>query len=233
MKNSNVIITAGGIGKRFDSNLPKQFISLNGKAIITYSINEFLKLPNCSKIIITLPKNHIDYFNQNILQNYPQENIVAVAGGNERHQSIRRNLHLLEKNAEIVIIHDAVRPFISFQSVIQAIEKLENQGIIFASKSKNTLKTVENNIVQTTLDRNKIYNIQTPQIFRKDILVECYEKLQDFKNITDDASVLEKFGKKVDIFEYSDLNIKITDKNDLMLAKAIIKISENLKTFKF
>jgi len=215
MKKS-VIIVAGGSGKRMGADIPKQFLEIKGKPILLHTIEAFYNYSKAIKIVVVLPENQIDYW-QKISSNLDTEiDYEIVAGGKERFFSVQNGLKVVS-DTQLVAVHDGVRPFVS-QKIIENGFKIAHEfgNAVASIKVKDSYRIIDNQ-ENKYIDRNKLRIIQTPQIFRYDILQRAYE--QKFSNLfTDDASVVEKLGHKINLFEGEEKNIKITTKEDLRLA---------------
>ncbi len=150
---------------------------------------------------------------------------VMVAGGSERQHSVLNALKACNPETDLVFIHDGVRPFVKQSDLDNLISKMENcDAAILAGKEKNTLKLVKQNIIEKTVPRVNIYKAFTPQVFRFKQIIELHAKAKDVEyNFTDDASILEYFGKLVEIVECGDYNLKLTEPADLQYAEYIIK----------
>lgn len=219
MSKNIVIIVCSGIGKRMNSNVPKQFIKVNDKPIVCYTIDKFENCNYIDEIIIVTNKEYIDYFKNSIINDYNYKKISAVIeGGKERLNSVYNGINYIEYNEDsIVLIHDGVRPFIDEKDIINIIEETKMyNACILGVKVKDTVKICKDGFIQTTPNRENIWLAQTPQAFKYNIIKEAYEYA--FNNnlfVTDDASVVENFGFKVKIIEGNYSNIKITTKEDL------------------
>ena len=218
MSKNIVIIVCSGIGKRMNSNVPKQFIKINDKPIVCYTIDKFENCNYIDEIIIVTNKEYIDYFKNSIINDYNYKKISAVIeGGKERLNSVYNGINYIKCNKDsIVLIHDGVRPFIDEKDIISIIEKTKiYDACILGVKVKDTVKICKDGFIQTTPNRENIWLAQTPQAFKYNIIKEAYEYA--FNNnlfVTDDASVVENFGFKVKIIEGNYSNIKITTKED-------------------
>ena len=217
MKNIAIIVCSG-VGKRMGTNIPKQFLKVNNKPIICYTIDKFENCSQIDEIIIVTNKNYIDYFKNDIVHNYNYKKIVKVVeGGKERLNSVYNGINSIEDKNNIVLIHDGVRPFIEEKDIINIIEntKIYN-ACILGVKVKDTVKICKDGFIENTPNREDIFLAQTPQSFKYELLKEAYDYIIN-NNIfvTDDASVIESFGEKVKIVEGSYNNIKITTPEDL------------------
>ena len=218
-----LILTAGGIGKRFGSETPKQFVFLKGKPLFILTLDNLLKIQEFNNIILTYPKSWENVFFDLIEQFPPSRTVDFVEGGSERFYSVWNALqHPSIKSTDIVLIHDAVRPFVTSSLIERLLNGIANfDGVIPGIKVKDTLKeSDENGVALHTLNRNKIFAIQTPQAFKTQILVESYSKaINDGKIFTDDSGVAEFAGFRIKIVEGEEINIKITTPLDFAFAE--------------
>lgn len=224
---TSAIIPAAGLGTRFDSKNKKQFELLSGKPVLYYSLNT---LQNCNfidEIVLVVNDDDIEMTKENIVNKYSFTKVSKIIpGGKERQLSVKKGFNSLNSETDLVVIHDAARPFISSNLIKKAVNKAKKNGsAIMAIKTKDTLKQAgENNLeVEKTLPRNNIWRAQTPQVFKYEILLNGYSKIDITKcELTDESGLAEISGCKVNIVEGSELNIKITTKEDLKLAESII-----------
>lgn len=220
----NAIILAGGKGKRMNAKMSKQYIDLNGKPILYYTLKRFTELEVIDKVILVLSKDEIDYCKKEILEKYNLKVHIIVEGGAERQDSVFNALKYID-NSDIVLIHDGARPFVS--------DKIINDGIEYAKKygcaapgvtPKDTIKIKDNNNFSiSTPNRNSLVAIQTPQVFKGQIIKECHEKIKnDSITVTDDTMVVERYNNIVYLYDGEYINIKITTPEDLILAEKLI-----------
>jgi len=218
--NFAVIIVAGGAGKRFGSKEPKQFLLLNKKKMFEWSILAFKKLKQCKQIILVVPEYKIDE-----MQKYKKVyDIDIVCGGKERYNSVKNGLDIVKDNIDIVAVHDAARPLIT-EKIIEEVFKsaIKYGGAISAAIARDTIKFSKNGKnISKSIDRNNIWQAQTPQMFKTEILKKVYSKKIP-KNVTDDAQLVEKLGKKVMLVDGGYENFKVTQPVDFMLAEYILK----------
>lgn len=218
-KENFILISAGGIGARMNSEIPKQFLLLKGRPILMHTIERFFKFEMFSKIILSLPENHFPLWKK-LCEDYnfdiPHK---IVAGGKTRFHSVKNAL--LETYGEnLTAIHDGVRPLVSSDAIKNAFAMAqEKENAVLSRDIPFSIRKVSGD-TSKAVDRTKYREIQTPQIFRTDILKAAYEKeFQDF--FTDDASVVEAYGQTINLCEGNVENIKITNKSDLILAEAL------------
>lgn len=219
MKQS-VIITAGGIGKRMNNVLPKQFISINGLPVLMHTINKFYEYNAEIQIVISLPKDYIQMWKELCGKHDFMIQHEIAEGGKERYHSIKNALQKV--SGEIVMVHDAVRPLVSLQTISKVVEKAKNNGAaIPVLPVKDTLRKGSQDKSQHQ-DRSEFWIVQTPQAFKLELLQEAYE-IPFSSNVTDDASLVEAFGKQVFLTEGNEENIKITTPFDLELVEFLLK----------
>lgn len=224
-----VIIMAAGSGTRMGAGRPKQFLELEGKAILQKTIEVFLNACPGISVITVLPQDFIGYWREYCLENNfvcPQ---ILVPGGITRFHSVRNALDRVLEGA-LVAVHDGVRPLLSEGLVRDMFEKAEGvPALIPVTPCVDTMKVLENKdgelvaVPGAKADRSVLYGAQTPQIFHSEILKEAYAMPYD-TSFTDDASVVEKYGKSLSYVVGERLNIKITTQDDLLLARAILSV---------
>ena len=226
---SAVIVAAGkGTRMKYKPNISKQHIDILGKSVVLRTIEKFVEAESIDEIILVIIKEEEEYFRNQVLNLIETDKpIKLVYGGKERVYSCYNGIMATNKNTDVVLVHDGVRPFVKTSEINEVVRVSKETGAaVLAVKSKDTIKIAPSNIIEHTPDRDNVYMIQTPQGFSKKTLVEAYEKLisseSDFVP-TDDASVVENYGQKVRIVEGSYENIKITTLSDVVLAEAILK----------
>ena len=220
------VIVAAGKGKRMGTEISKQFLPLGGKEILAHTVQKFEKAKNIRDIILVTGADSLQDV-QEMAQEYGWEKIVSiVAGGKERHDSVWNGLQQVAADTEIILIHDGVRPFVTEDILNISIETaLEMGGCVAGVPAKDTIKVCDGeNIAIATPDRNVLWQIQTPQTFRKERIVKAYEQAKEDGFVgTDDASFAEHCGYPVKVIMGSYRNIKITTKEDLIIGEAFLK----------
>lgn len=214
------IIVAGGTGKRMGESLPKQFLKLGGTPILIHTLQAFNIADPEIELIITLPKEEIQFWDElNVWhQNYITHKVVA--GGESRFHSVKNALEHVDEG--LVAIHDGVRPFVSPDIIYESFKLAsEKQAVITAVKMKDSVRQLTEDGKSKNIDRSTLRMVQTPQTFSVDLLKSAYNT--EFKNhFTDDASVVEAYGKDVSLIEGDYRNIKITTPEDLVIAEALL-----------
>ena len=220
------VIVAAGKGKRMGTEISKQFLPLGGKEILAQTVQKFEKAKNIRDIILVTGADSLQDV-QEMAQEYGWEKIVSiVAGGKERQDSVWNGLQQVAADTEIILIHDGVRPFVTEDILNISIETaLEMGGCVAGVPAKDTIKVCDGeNIAIATPDRNALWQIQTPQTFRKERIVKAYEQAKEDGFVgTDDASFAEHCGYPVKVIMGSYRNIKITTKEDLIIGEAFLK----------
>lgn len=218
--NRYAIIVAGGIGSRMGASQPKQFLMLGEKPILAHTIDKFLAIPNI-KIILTLPRDHFDKWNSIQLNYLPNAQITVVEGGETRFHSVLKGLSQIKEKDSLVAIHDAVRPLIKVKTIKASFETAEkNNSAVVCVPLKDSIRSVQNGNNKSE-NREDYKLIQTPQTFNSDLLIQSYNQPYH-ASFTDDASVFEAYGNKINLIEGDYSNIKITTKEDLFFAEAFL-----------
>ena len=224
---NGVIIVAAGSGSRMNMGINKQFIKLNNKEIIVYTLEKFYKHKNIDEIVVVVKEQEAKFFKKEIIDKYNFENIKIAYGGKERQNSVYNGLKMLDKKCDIVLVHDGARPFISEQLIDSCIEEAKSHNaVVVGVPVKDTIKVInEDNDIVDTPERSKLWAVQTPQTFNYDILVKSYEDAFENKFYgTDDAMLVERIGYKVKMIEGSYNNIKITTQEDLNIGIQILQV---------
>lgn len=226
MKNV-AIIAAGGFGKRMGAEMPKQYLLLSGKPILSHTLSKFEDALSIDAIILVLPQNDIDYVKGEIVDKHGISKITdMIAGGKERQDSVRNAIDLIDGDTDIVLIHDGARPFITTELINLSVERaLEDGAVALGLPVKDTVKSVDDRgIIRKTLDRDTIWIAQTPQAFRREVICEAYRSAYKSNySATDDSCLVERLGIEVRIITGSSDNIKITTKDDIILGEALLR----------
>lgn len=223
-----VIIAAAGQGKRMEKSLNKIFIEIEGETVIRRTVSIFQSIEACTQIFVAAHPNEVDYMKEH-LDDFDKV-VDIIPGGKERQHSIREVLKR-RMDTDIVMTHDAARPFVKVDSILASYDEIKyKEAVILGVRAKDTVKKVIKGIVQETPNRSELWQIQTPQTFKRDVIVEAYNLAEKKGYIgTDDASVVEQAGYEVHVVESDYTNIKITTEEDLIFAKAIIQKEKKKK----
>lgn len=227
------IILAAGQGKRMKSNIQKQFMLLNGKPILYYSLQCFQTSVFIDQIILVTGEKEIEYCKKEVVEPYSITKVSQIiAGGAERYESVEHGLDAIKNEYEqgIVLIHDGARPFVTHTMIEDSIKTAKEYGACTVGMPvKDTIKVVddEGNGIHTP-DRKTLWQIQTPQTFQVSLIKKAHEsmKMANVGNITDDTMLVEQFCERyVKVIEGSYQNIKITTPDDIILANAFLENS--------
>ena len=214
------VITAGGTGQRMGYDIPKQFIELSGSPILMHTIKRFSQFDKTSKIIVSLPAEQIEHW-QNLCRKH-NFNIKhqTVKGGENRFESVKNALKLTSGNG-LTAIHDGVRPFVGNETLQRCFETAKKLGNAIAVQDITFSLRKITNSGSISQNRTLFKEVQTPQVFETDKIKAAYNQ-EFFNNFTDDASVFEKAGFEINIVKGNRENIKLTSPFDLITAKAIL-----------
>lgn len=239
-KNCTAIVLSAGQGKRMGASVQKQYIELQGKPIIYYTLSVFQKSDIIDDIILVVGKGQINYVQEEIVQKYHFTKVkTIVEGGHERYASVWQGLKAREydkyyENIQdgYVFIHDGARPFVDEEMLERAYDTVRKyKACVAGMPSKDTIKLInEEQFAVTTPERKYVWSVQTPQVFEKTLIFEAYARLMEEEcvHVTDDAMVVEQMMHlPVKLFEGSYENIKITTPEDLDIAR--IFLSKKLK----
>lgn len=222
------LIVAGGSGTRLKTaNQPKQFIDINGKPLLTYSISAFENHPKIDAIVIVVINEYIDLVKKWCNQYNFLKVKAVISGGSTRQESVFNGLKEIKsfaKDDDIVLIHDAARPLISKEIINNNIEAcLKHDAVTTALLSKDTvIHSINQQSINDVPNRKELYQSQTPQTFKLSLILEAHQK-NNSDNATDDAQLVLGLGKDVFIIEGSSLNFKVTTDEDLTMLKALVK----------
>ena len=221
------IVLAAGSGSRMNQKKEKQFLLLDGKPVLYYSLRTF-EASIVDEIILVTKEKDIDYCRQEIVEKYGFTKVRRiVSGGKERYDSVQRGLKAADKRNNIIMIHDAARPFVTNRMILDSISAARRyKACTVAVPVKDTIKFVdEYEFGVETPDRSTLYIIQTPQTFDRGLLREAYDRLRisGDKDITDDTMIVERYlDQRVKMVEGSYKNIKITTPEDMPVAEALL-----------
>jgi len=220
----SAIIVAAGQGLRLKADVPKPLVKIGRRPVIIYSLSILNKHPDIDEIVVVLNAENQRQIVKAI-KNHSFKKIKSfILGGKRRQDSVYNGLKEVSANTDWVLIHDSARPFIDSKSITEVIEAAKRTGAaILGVPVKATIKSIKSGgMVDITLDRSNLWEIQTPQVFKKELILRAYKEYSN-RNVTDDASLVEKLGKKVKIVPGSYENIKITTQEDLLFAQAIVE----------
>ena len=218
-----VIIPMAGVGARFKTTLPKPLVQLNGKPIFVYALEAFQASSFIESIIAVVNETHLMEFEE-IVRQYPLSKVIhVIPGGEARKDSVYHGLNMLDQDTEGIVIHDGVRPFVTADLIESVVRELtEHKAVVTAVPVKPTIKKVNKKtmVVQETLPREELWEIQTPQGFQREIIFQAHERIRE-GNPTDDAMMVEQLGVPVKVVMGDYKNIKITTPEDLIVAEVL------------
>jgi 2-C-methyl-D-erythritol 4-phosphate cytidylyltransferase len=216
-----VVIPAGGVGARFGGRIPKQFLRLQRVPVLTVTVGHFARHPAVMAIVVAAPEAHVARARRVLAPIARRKSLLVVPGGRTRQDSVWLAMQAVPDEAELIVVHDAVRPLIT-RGLIDAVARAaaESGAAICALPIAETVKRVREDIVEATLDRSELRAVQTPQAFHADLLREAHEKAQrDGVVGTDDAMLVERLGHPVRVVRGLAQNVKITTPDDLRRAR--------------
>lgn len=216
------IVPAAGYGKRLGAKVKKPFILLGGKPLVSYALRTLNSCPRVNGIIIASERSCVKRLKRIAKRFKINKLIDVVVGGKTRSESVRNCMKRIDPSFDIVIIHDAARPLIDKKTIEKTVKVAQIFGsCIVAVPESDTIKSAGRDLfIKATLDRNKIFRAQTPQAFRSAVIRKAYSVKR--AGVTDDASLVEAIGGRVKIIEGSYKNLKITTREDLKIAEALL-----------
>ena len=221
-----VILPAAGNSSRFQQqNRKKVFVELKGRPVWVRSAEFFVNRDDVVQTLITISPDDMDWFREKFQANLAFLNVEIVAGGQERADSVQNALAKVRDDVDYVAIHDAARPLLAKVWVNDVFAAAEKYGAaLLAIPVTSTLKRVDRNqAIQQTVDREGLWAAQTPQVFRRDLLIEAFRNRGSL-NATDEAQLVEKLGHPVHVVPGSPLNLKITTPDDFRMAEALLDV---------
>jgi 2-C-methyl-D-erythritol 4-phosphate cytidylyltransferase len=222
------IVVAAGKGTRLGGNRPKQFLELDGVPVIVHTLRQFERCKEIDEVIVVLPADDVAGF-QSLAREFKLQKLSRViAGGATRAQSVQRGLAVIDE-AELVAVHDGVRPFVTPAEIDQVMASARATGAaILVAPVADTIKEIKDDRVVRTLQRTQLRRALTPQCFRFDLLKQAYERLIEVEaegiEVTDDCLLVERLGVEIAAVEGSSRNIKITRAEDLVLGEALLRL---------
>lgn len=219
-----VVLPAAGSGKRMGAGQNKLFLELLDKPILIHTLEVFQQDPSCTGIWLAVKPEERDYI-QGLLEQFGITKVKGLpAGGAERQHSVHSCMKEMQQ-VDIVLVHDAARPFITHDIIANLVQSAHQNGAAIAGvRAKDTMKKVRNGIIEETVDRDSLWIIQTPQAFQYDLIVEAEDVAEKVGFLgTDEAMLVERLGHTVHIVESSYENVKMTTQEDLLFGEAILR----------
>jgi 2-C-methyl-D-erythritol 4-phosphate cytidylyltransferase len=228
--NVHVLVPAAGSGSRIGGDIKKQYLELGGQPVLVQTLRRLAAQTLLDTIHLVVPPGDIDYCRRELVEGFRLDKIGRIIGGGaERQDSVRNGLEACgATDRDVVLVHDAVRPFFPTDRIGPLVQRAAVEGAaLLAIPAQDTIKEIFDGRVRATLDRRLLWQVQTPQAFRFEVIVEAHRKAlkSDFSG-SDDASLVEWAGGTVAVLEGHPHNIKITTPADLALARALLACRE-------
>lgn len=226
MGKNSAIILAAGKGSRMGEKINKQYLSIKGYPILYYTLKAFSENDHIDEIIVVVAEDEMEYCKNHIIEKYNFSKVKSIViGGNERQNSVLNGL-MAVSSCDIVLIHDGARPFIADSIINSGINYANCYGAAACGViPKDTIKIKDSaGFSLETPEREALFCVQTPQIFKYDLILDCHKRIhEEGIKVTDDTMVVERYGSRVYLYEGSYNNIKITTPEDLNLGKQILE----------
>lgn len=225
------LIPCAGQGKRMGGSVSKPFLEIYQHPLLKYTLDKFQKNSLVDQIVLISQTYEIEYYQKYIVDKYGFSKVKAiVAGGRERQESVQCGISVLDKDTEWVIIHDGVRPLIASGTLTKAIKMAFEKGcVVVGVPAKDTIKKVNlESIIEETPPRHTLWHVQTPQIFRRNIIERAYiEAARRGWQGTDDSYLVEMMGEKVYMLRGDYTNIKVTTPEDLLYVREFLRMDRS------
>eukprot|EP00892_Ulva_mutabilis_P010955 jgi/Ulvmu1/8231/UM041_0040.1 len=221
----SVVLLAGGVGKRMGADIPKQYLDLCGRPIAAHSFLKFSAMPEVKEIVIVCAPDWRYIFEDQISSMSTAKPIKYALPGQERQDSVQNGFLAIDKDSALVAVHDSARPLVTLNDFRQCLHDADKHGAaVLGVPVKPTIKQVgPDMMVELTLDRAKLWDVQTPQVIRPYLLREGFKAVQrDDLQVTDDVSIIEAIGKPVKMTQGSYTNIKVTTPDDMSVAERFL-----------
>ncbi|HUI50483.1 MAG TPA: 2-C-methyl-D-erythritol 4-phosphate cytidylyltransferase [Terriglobales bacterium] len=229
------ILPAAGLGTRMGAETPKQFLELDGVPIVILSLRRIAACPQVSQIIVATRQEGIEKLESRIRHENFRQPVRVIKGGDSRQESVAQALKLIPNDVELVLVHDAVRPFVASEHITRVIEEARLcKAAIVGIPAMDTVKEVKRGslpedvaLITNTVPRERIVLAQTPQVFATALLKEAFARAEaDGVNASDEAGLVERLGHDVHVVQGSERNIKITRPADMDLARFYLQLEQ-------
>lgn len=221
---NSAIIAAGGSGTRFPSEKPKQFLEIAGKPLIFHTLDRFEECSSIDEIILVLPSNETEDFKKLAESRHLKKLKRISAGGKTRAESVFKGLQAVNENCRIVAVHDGARPLVSSEEISRTIEKAKESGAAcLTAKVTDTIKRIAGDKIIGTIDRETLRRALTPQCFQIEILQRAFAGADLSEAVTDECFLVERLGVEIASVNGSAQNIKITTREDFVIAEILLK----------
>ena len=222
------LILAAGKGLRFGDRIPKQFRVVHNRPLLAWTIRQFEKAAMVDEIVIIVAEDYLIYTNEKIVNRFEFGKVAKIVpGGETRRESVLRGLKSLPISTGFVAIHDGARPLTFAEDIDRVIAAAHKErAAILARPIMDTVKRVEQDFILATLDRERLYLAETPQVFQYDLILSAHEGCGDSEIVTDDSVLVERLGFKVKMVKSAKYNIKITTEEDLSLVRMLLEAGD-------
>lgn len=227
-----IVVVAGGSGSRMGAAMPKQFLEIAGRAVLVRTIERMREALPEAEIVVVLPEAHVELWRECYAKSECKVEHSIALGGATRFDSVQSGIAALSDDCSLIAVHDGVRPMLSVEMIHRGVEcAAENGAAVPVIAVVDSIREVDAE-GSHAVDRSRLRAVQTPQVFRSDLLRRSYEavgaNLEDRSKATDDASVVEMAGYKVALYEGEPQNLKLTTPTDLSVAEVILANGANL-----
>lgn len=225
----SLIVPAAGAGKRMEKKTPKPYLMLGDKLVLEHTLLCFASISNLKQVVVSTSEAYRRQTEKILSAIFPSIQTAVVIGGKERQDSISNALGVVGESIDFVMVHDAVRPFVSKKLIEECVKRAKKTGgAIVGVPVKDTIKEVNSNLeIVKTPDRKALWQAQTPQVFKRELLVEAYRNSVNREfTATDDASLIENMGGRVVIVDGDRQNFKLTYPLDFSIAEMLMKIQD-------
>ncbi len=219
------LIVAAGASKRLGGAVPKQFRLLCGKPLLSWTIGRFQSAESIDHIVVMVAEEMLLYTNQKIVEPYGFSKVTKIViGGATRRESVLKGIEALPLSTKLVAIHDGARPLVRSADINRVVELARRErAAMLGIPVTDTIKRVRDGYVMATIERDSLYQAQTPQVFQYDLILSAHRQVTGESKVTDDASLIESRGFKVRVIEPSSTNMKVTTPDDLVVAEALLR----------
>jgi len=223
----SAIVPAAGSGMRMGGDMKKQFLSINGKPILTYALTTLSSSPRISEIILVAPADEMEFCRVEIVERYGIPKVKEIVeGGITRHESVARGFLYVSEDMDVALTHDGVRPFITHAMIDAVVEAAMRHGAaVTAIRVRDTLKKVTGGMITGPVNREDVMRIQTPQAFTRMTLMKAFHEANrsGFAG-SDESSLVERIGAPIHVVDGSETNMKITTTEDMRIAEALVSV---------
>lgn len=222
-----IVVVAGGSGSRMGAAMPKQFLDIAGRPVLVRTIERMHAALPDSQIVVVLPEAHVELWQECYKRSECKVEHTIAPGGATRFDSVASGIAALSDDCNLIAVHDGVRPLLSVEMIRRGVEcAAESGAAVPVIAVVDSIREVDAQGASHAVDRSRLRAVQTPQVFRADLLKEAYEavgaRLEDRSKATDDASVVEMYGHAVALYEGEPQNLKLTTPTDLSVAEMIL-----------